>query len=63
MKSMKIKLNEVSEIGKEYIFNRSTGELNFDLKDLIGDLPYEAEISIRPLNSKDYEVKGLIKKE
>ncbi len=61
MKSMKIKLNEVSEIGKEYTFNRSTGELNFDLKDLIGDLPYEAEISIRPLNSKDYEVKGVIK--
>lgn len=61
MKPMKIKLNEVTESGKQYTFNRSTGELNYDLKDLIGDLPYEADFFIKPLNSKDYEVKGLIR--
>lgn len=58
---MKIKLHEIPEEGREYVFNRSTGELNTVLKDLISDSAYEAKAFIRPLNSKDYEVKGFIK--
>lgn len=57
---MKIKLSEIPEDGREYHLNRKTGELNDDLKDLIADHPYELHFSIRPLNSKDYELKGTL---
>jgi len=57
---MKIKLNEIPENGRDYHFNRKTGEINADLQDLIQDTPYELNFSIRPLNTKDYELKGLL---
>jgi uncharacterized protein len=57
---MKIKLNEIPENGRDYQLNRSTGEINADLQDLIQDAPYDFKFSIRPLNSKDYELKGLL---
>ena len=57
---MKIKLNEIPEDGREYSLNRTTGEINSDLQDLIADHPYDLKFSIRPLNSKDYELKGTL---
>jgi uncharacterized protein len=57
---MKIKLNEIPEDGREYHLNRKTGEINTELQDLIADHPYELKFTIRPLNSKDYELKGSI---
>lgn len=58
---MKIKLHEIPEEGREYTFNRQTGELNAVLQDLIENSPYEAKIFIRPLNTKNYDVAGYIK--
>lgn len=58
---MRIKLNEIPEEGREYFFNRQTGELNQILKDLIDSLPYEAKIYIKPMNTKNYDVRGYIK--
>lgn len=58
---MKIKLNEIPEDGREYIINRKTGELNSVLADLIKDAPYDAQVFIRPLNTKNYDLKGSIK--
>lgn len=58
---MKIKLNEIPEDGRDYVFNRKTGELNTVLEDLIGKAEYTAQVFIRPLNSKNYDVKGTIK--
>ncbi|MBC7456771.1 MAG: DUF177 domain-containing protein [Bdellovibrionaceae bacterium] len=57
---MKIKLNEIPENGRDYILNRKTGELNDVLQDLIQTTPYDLKFSIRPLNSKDYELKGTL---
>lgn len=55
---MKIKLNEIPENGRDYKITQKTAELNDDLKDLIQNNPYELELNIRPLNMKDFEVKG-----
>lgn len=60
---MKIKLHEIPEDGREYIFNRKTGELNAVLADLIEKADYTAQIYIRPLNTKNYDIKGSIKSE
>lgn len=57
---MKIKLNEIPEDGRDYHVNRATGEINADLKDLIQDHPYDLKFTIRPLNSKDYELRGVL---
>ncbi|AZZ36804.1 hypothetical protein CIK05_08380 [Bdellovibrio sp. qaytius] len=60
---MKIKLHEIPEDGRDYIFNRKTGELNTVLEDLIEKAEYTAQLYIRPLNTKNYDVKGSIKSE
>ena len=57
----KIKLSEVPEDGREYIFNQATGEISADLKDLIGNEKYDATVFIKPLNHKDFSVVGRIK--
>jgi uncharacterized protein len=57
---MKIKLNEIPEDGRHYTINRTTGELNQDLQDLIADHPYDFEFSITPLNKSDYELRGTV---
>ena len=57
---MKIRLNEIPEDGRNYIFNRKTGELNTALEDLIQNNSYEVNIDIRPLNSKDYTLTGIV---
>jgi len=56
----KIKLNEVPEEGREYVFNQNTAELNADLADLIGSSPFSATVYIRPLNTKDFELRGQV---
>ncbi|MGZ3725099.1 MAG: YceD family protein [Pseudobdellovibrio sp.] len=58
---MKIKLNEISENGETYTFNRNTGELNEDLKDLIHANAYDVNLYIKPLNSRDFTVNGSLK--
>ena len=58
---MKIRLNEIPEDGRSYDFNRNTSELNEVLKDLIASNPYDVNLYIKPLNSKDYTVNGQVK--
>ena len=60
---MKINLSEIKETGETYVLDRKSAELNQILKDLIGTADYHAEFFIRPLNSRDFEVKGWIKTE
>ncbi len=57
---MKIRLNEIPEIGRNYIFNRQTAELNTVLEDLIKNNSYDVNFDIKPLNSKDFTVTGTI---
>jgi uncharacterized metal-binding protein YceD (DUF177 family) len=57
---MKIKLNEIPEMGQNYILNRKTAELNTSLKDIIGDKPYNIDMTIRPLNTKDFTINGVL---
>ena len=57
---MKIRLNEIPEEGRNYIFNRKTAELNTALQDLINSHPYDINIDIRPLNPKDFTVTGTV---
>lgn len=57
---MKIRLNEIPEDGRNYIFNRQTAELNTALQDLINSNPYDINIDIRPLNTKDFNVIGTV---
>ncbi|MBY0553439.1 DUF177 domain-containing protein [bacterium] len=58
---MKIRLNEIPEEGRNYIFNRQTAELNPALQDLIQNNAYDVNLDIKPLNSKDYTVIGTLK--
>ncbi len=58
---MKIYLSEIPEEGRSYHWTDKTGELTSVLKDLTGKNPYEAQFDIRPLNTKDYQLVGLIK--
>lgn len=57
---MKIKLNEISENGLDYWYNRQTAELNPILADLIDDKPYDVRLHIKPMNSKDYALSGQV---
>lgn len=58
---LQIKLHEVPEEGREYIYNKATGELNESLRDLIENNDYHATLFIKPLNHKDYALTGTIK--
>lgn len=58
---MKIRLNEIPEDGRNYIFNRQTAELNNVLQDLIQNNSYDVNIDIKPLNTKDFTIIGHIK--
>lgn len=58
---MKIRLNEIPEDGREYIINRQTAEFNETLKDLIEKAPYDVQLYLKPINSKDFEMTGDIK--
>ena len=58
---LQIKLHEVPEEGREYIYNKATGELSESLRDLIENNDYQAQLFIKPLNHKDYSLTGVLK--
>jgi uncharacterized protein len=58
---MRINLSEIPEEGKSFLYNNQTAELNQILFDLIGKSAHIAQFTIRPLNSKDFEMTGTIK--
>lgn len=58
---MKLKLNEIPHEGLEYVLTNKTAELNADLKDLVGSNDYEIQFFIKPLNHRDFELKGTLK--
>lgn len=58
---MRIRLNDIPEEGKSFLYNRKTGELNAILADLIADRPHQVEFVIRPLNTRDFEMSGTLK--
>lgn len=57
---MKIRLNEIPEEGRTYSWSTQTGEINSYLEDLIQKQNYQADFSIRPINSKDFQLIGKI---
>ncbi len=58
---MRINLNEIPEIGRQYYFDRKTSELNEALEDLLGQRPYEVDFFIKPLASGTFEMFGTLK--
>lgn len=54
---MKIRLNEIPQEGRSYIFDRESGELNATLNDLIGQHAYKVELFIKPIGNA-YEMRG-----
>lgn len=56
---MKIKLNEIPNEGRQYTFNRETGELNEVLDDLLADRPYSVELFIKPIGNA-FEMTGRV---
>lgn len=60
---MIIHLNEIPDNGQDWHFTRQTTELNEILKDLIGDLAYEAHVSIRPLQPGTFDMTGSVRTE
>lgn len=58
---MRINLAEIKEEGESFVWNTKTGEANKDLEELIGKNLYHAEFFIKPLNTKDFELRGTIK--
>jgi uncharacterized protein len=58
---MIINLLEIPAEGKNYICNQNTGDLNSDLKDLIGQASFQTEFTIRPLQAGTFELAGFIK--
>lgn len=58
---MLINLLEIPAEGKTFLLNRNTSELNATLEDLIGQTPYTAEFSIRPLQAGTFELVGTMK--
>lgn len=57
---MKIKLNEIPQEGRDYTFDRESGELNEALADLIGEHGYDVKLFIKPIGSA-YEMTGRLK--
>ena len=55
---MKIRLNEIPEEGRKYHFTRDSNELNPILSDLIHNNPYDIDVYIRPLNTRDFILTG-----
>jgi uncharacterized protein len=58
---MNINLKEIPPEGRTFICDQKTKELTEGLKDLIGTNPYQAEFSIRPLQTGTFELLGFIK--
>ncbi len=54
---MKINLSDIPDDGRSYTFDRTTGELNEILSDLLQDRDYHVEFTIRPIGNV-YELRG-----
>jgi uncharacterized protein len=57
---MKIRLGEIPEEGRNYTFDRQTGELNSTLEDVVGSHPYAVDMYIKPIGNA-YEMRGTVK--
>lgn len=57
---MKIRLHEIPEEGKSFVWTRETGELNHGLSDLIENQAYRCEFFVKPLNHRDFTLNGAI---
>lgn len=57
---MKIRLNEIPDEGRSYVFDRKSAELNTELEDLIGNQDYEVSMYIKPIGNA-YEMRGGLK--
>ncbi len=57
---MLINLLDIPTEGKNFSLNRSTGDLNDSLKDLIGNSEYLSQFKITPMQSGTFELKGFI---
>ncbi len=57
---MKLKLNEIPEEGREYIYTQETKELTPDISDLIENNSYHVQFFIKPLNNDDFIMNGLV---
>jgi len=54
---MKIRLKEIPQEGRQYAFDRTSGELNESLADIIGDHAYDVKLFIKPIGNA-YEMRG-----
>lgn len=60
---MLINLLEIPPEGKTFICNQNTAELNEALRDVIGNIPYQSEFTLRPLQGGTFELAGWIRTE
>lgn len=54
---MKIRLKEIPQEGRQYTFDRVSGELNESLADIVGDRAYDVQFHIKPIGNA-YEMRG-----
>ena len=54
---MKIRLNEIPDEGRSYLFDRVSGELDTLLNDLVGAHDYSVTMEIKPIGNA-YEMRG-----
>lgn len=57
---MKIRLNEIPTEGREYTYDRESGELDSVLEDLIGAHAYAVDFSLKPIGNA-YDLRGHVK--
>ena len=57
---MKIRLGEIPDEGRSYLFDRESAELNSDIEDLVGKHPYSVDMFIKPIGNA-YEMRGTVK--
>jgi len=58
--SARIRLTDIPEEGKKFLWNRETQELNTVLEDLISSEAFTVDFEIRPVNKRDYMMTGYI---
>jgi uncharacterized protein len=58
-----IRLSELPPEGRSYNWDRKSGELNLILEDLIKKQSYNVDFEIKPINSRDFMMTGLIQTE
>lgn len=55
-----IRLSELPPEGRSYNWDRKSGELNLALEDLIQKQDFKVDFEIKPINSRDFMMTGLI---